>query len=151
MVAILGRKNLLVSLDGFLVTVDDEDENTWLFDTFASWDNLSRHLWTGLSDAGDEGAYRWHDGTPFLYRNWGEAQPSAGGDLSGFCSAWADGQPEAPDGLCHRAALSQCRRADGPVAFGARCAGRFDCTMDERGVHPWGDEYRQLLDRGRDN
>ena len=68
------------SLDGFLVTVDDEDENTWLFDTFASWDNLSRHLWTGLSDAGDEGAYRWHDGTPFLYRNWGEAQPSAGGD-----------------------------------------------------------------------
>ena len=68
------------SLNGFLVTVDDEQENTWLFDTFASWDNQSRHLWTGLSDATNEGAYRWHDGTPFLYRNWGEAQPSEGGD-----------------------------------------------------------------------
>ena len=68
------------SLDGFLVTVDDEDENTWLFDTFASWDNQSRHLWTGLSDASSEGQYRWHDGTPFLYRNWGEAQPSEAGD-----------------------------------------------------------------------
>ena len=68
------------SLDGFLVTVDDEEENTWLFDTFASWDNQSRHLWTGLSDVNDDGAYRWHDGTPFLYRNWGEAQPSEGGD-----------------------------------------------------------------------
>ena len=68
------------SLDGFLVTVDDEGENTWLFDTFASWDNQSRHLWTGLSDAGEEGSYRWHDGTPFLYRDWGEDQPSEGGD-----------------------------------------------------------------------
>ena len=68
------------SLDGFLVTVDDEDENSWLFDTFASWDNQSRHLWTGLSDAGEEGFYRWHDGTPFLYRDWGEEQPSEGGD-----------------------------------------------------------------------
>jgi len=68
------------SLDGFLVTVDDEAENSWLFDTFASWDNQSRHLWTGLSDAGEEGSYRWHDGTPFLYRDWGEEQPSEGGD-----------------------------------------------------------------------
>ena len=68
------------SLDGFLVTVDDEDENTWLFDTFAGWDNQSRHLWTGLSDHADEGHYRWHDGTPFMYREWGEDQPSEGGD-----------------------------------------------------------------------
>ena len=68
------------SLDGFLVTVDDEAENTWLFDTFASWDNQSRHLWIGLSDEGEEGQYRWHDGTPFMYREWGDAQPSAGGD-----------------------------------------------------------------------
>ena len=69
-----------LSLGGFLTTVNDEAENTWLFDTFASWDNQSRHLWTGLSDANSEGDYRWHDGTPFLYREWGDAQPSAGGD-----------------------------------------------------------------------
>ena len=68
------------SLDGFLVTVDDDSENAWLFDTFASWDNQSRHLWTGLSDHAEEGQYRWHDGTPFLYRSWGEDQPSEGGD-----------------------------------------------------------------------
>ena len=68
------------SLNGFLTTVDDESENTWLFETFAFFDNQSRHLWTGLNDAAEEGHYRWHDGTPFLYRNWGEAQPSAGGD-----------------------------------------------------------------------
>ncbi len=68
------------SLGGFLVTVDDVTENEWLLETFGSWDNQSRHLWIGLNDAADEGQYRWQDGTPFLYRAWGEAQPSAGGD-----------------------------------------------------------------------
>ena len=67
-------------LDGFLVTVDDQQENQWLMETFANFDNLSRHLWIGLSDYNSEGDYRWHDGTPFLYRNWGDEQPSANGE-----------------------------------------------------------------------
>ncbi|MDA0648286.1 MAG: lectin-like protein [archaeon] len=67
-------------LGGFLVTVDDGEENDWLFDTFASFDNQTRHLWIGLSDADDEGNFRWHDGTPFFYRSWGEGQPGQGGD-----------------------------------------------------------------------
>ena len=67
-------------LDGFLVTVDDQQENQWLMETFANFDNLSRHLWIGLSDYNNEGDYRWHDGTPFLYRNWGAEQPSANGE-----------------------------------------------------------------------
>ena len=69
-----------LSLGGFLVTVDDASENEWIVDTFSTWDNQSRHLWIGLSDDAQEGQYRWHDGTPFLYRNWGDAQPSEGGD-----------------------------------------------------------------------
>ena len=68
------------SLGGFLVTVDDATENSWIVDTFSTWNNQSRHLWIGLSDGSEEGQYKWHDGTPFLYRNWGEAQPSEGGD-----------------------------------------------------------------------
>lgn len=47
-----------------------------MFDTFASYDNQSRHLWIGLSDENGEDDYRWHDGTPFHYRNWGDGQPS---------------------------------------------------------------------------
>ena len=68
------------SLDGYLTTIDDAEENAWVFDTFASFDNQSRHLWIGLNDVQDEGIYRWHDGTPFLYRNWGEEQPTGGQD-----------------------------------------------------------------------
>ena len=47
------------SLNGYLTTIDDADENTWVFDTFASFDNQSRHLWIGLNDVQDEGIYRW--------------------------------------------------------------------------------------------
>ena len=68
------------SLDGFLVTIDDAEEDQWIFDTFALGDNTTRHLWTGLSDSQQEGDFRWHDGTPFLYRNWGEGQPGSGDD-----------------------------------------------------------------------
>jgi hypothetical protein len=68
------------SLDGYLTTIDDAEENTWVFDTFASFNEQSRHLWIGLNDVQDEGMYRWHDGTPFLYRNWGTDQPTGGDD-----------------------------------------------------------------------
>ena len=67
-------------LDGFLTTIDDLNENQWIFDTFAEFDGQSRHLWTGLTDYDEEGVYKWHDGTPFYYRNWGEDQPSSNGD-----------------------------------------------------------------------
>lgn len=68
------------SLDGFLVTIDDAEEDQWIFDTFAVNNDTTRHLWTGLSDSQSEGDFRWHDGTPFLYRNWGEGQPGDGDD-----------------------------------------------------------------------
>tara|TARA_B100000459_G_C8597418_1_gene210371 strand:+ start:2370 stop:6005 length:3636 start_codon:yes stop_codon:yes gene_type:complete len=67
-------------LDGFLTTINDEAENQWIFDTFSTFDNQSRHLWTGLSSSGDDGYYKWHDGAPFYYNNWGDSQPSQGGD-----------------------------------------------------------------------
>ena len=68
------------SLGGFLVTVDDSEEDQWLFDTFAVSNDTTRHLWIGLSDHQNEGDFRWHDGTPFTYRNWGEGQPGDGDD-----------------------------------------------------------------------
>ena len=68
------------SLGGFLVTVDDAEEDQWLFDTFATDNDTTRHIWIGLSDHQNEGDFRWHDGTPFTYRNWGEGQPGDGDD-----------------------------------------------------------------------
>ena len=72
--------NAARGLDGFLTTINDEVENQWIFDTFSTFDNQSRHLWTGLSDYDEDGFYKWHDGSPFYYNNWGDSQPSQGGD-----------------------------------------------------------------------
>lgn len=72
--------NAARGLDGFLTTINDEAENQWIFDTFSTFDNQSRHLWTGLSDYAEDGFYKWHDGSPFYYNNWGDSQPSQGGD-----------------------------------------------------------------------
>jgi hypothetical protein len=60
-------------LDGFLTTINDEAENQWVFDTFSMYDDQSRHLWTGLSDHAEDGFYKWHDGSPFYYNNWGDS------------------------------------------------------------------------------
>lgn len=67
-------------LDGFLTTINDADENLWVFDTFSMFDNQSRHLWIGLSDYEVDGEYSWHNGAPFYYNDWGDSQPSQGGD-----------------------------------------------------------------------
>ena len=68
------------SLDGFLVTIDDAEENSWVLETFGVQDEIAIHMWIGLSDFENEGDFRWHDGSPFFYRNWGEGQPSTGED-----------------------------------------------------------------------
>ena len=72
--------DVATSLGGFLVTINNATEEQWVFDTFAYFDNQTRHLWIGLYDSKVEGEFRWHDGTPYVYRNWGEDQPSQGGD-----------------------------------------------------------------------
>ena len=72
--------NAARGLDGFLTTINDATENQWVFETFSSFENQSRHLWTGLSDHDEDGFYKWQDGTPFYYNNWGDSQPSQGGE-----------------------------------------------------------------------
>ena len=66
------------ALDGFLTTIDDAAENQWVFDTFASLMDNQDTCGLDYPDTEDEEDYRWHDGTPFHYRNWGEDQPSGG-------------------------------------------------------------------------
>src|SRR5262245_9966142 len=41
-----------IALGGHLVTIESEEENTWVFNTFAAYDGVQRALWIGLTDQG---------------------------------------------------------------------------------------------------
>lgn len=66
-----------VSLGAHLVTVNDADEDQWIWDTFGA--DGARLLWIGLNDIAVEGNYVWTNGEPLTYTNWALGQPS--GDL----------------------------------------------------------------------
>lgn len=61
------------TLGGHLTTVNDNAENTWIFDTFAA--STQRNLWIGLNDLQTEGAYAWTSLEPVGFTNWVNNQP----------------------------------------------------------------------------
>jgi len=72
-----------ITLGGHLATVNDAEENQWLYDTFipvaSGHDPIFQgrvHLWIGLSDAAEEGVYTWESGEPVSYTHWDVTQPN---------------------------------------------------------------------------
>src|SRR5262245_45977686 len=59
-----------VACGGHLATINDEDEDQWLRDTFG-YDGR----WIGFTDWGTEGTFRWISGQPVTYVHWGVADP----------------------------------------------------------------------------
>src|SRR5262245_53055532 len=61
-----------LTLGGHLVTIDDADENTWVYDTFVPLLPIDdgATLWLGLNDAGQEGSFVWASGDPVTFTNW---------------------------------------------------------------------------------
>jgi hypothetical protein len=67
-----------VRLGGHLVTVNDAAENDWVVSTFSNFGGQPRALWTGLTDAAQEGVFVWSSGEPVSYTNWESGQPDDG-------------------------------------------------------------------------
>lgn len=59
---------------GNLVTINDEQENQWLVNTFI--DDKVAFLWIGLNDAQQEGTFQWTSGEPMTYLNWAKGEPN---------------------------------------------------------------------------
>jgi len=67
-----------ISLDGHLVTINDEDENVWVTETFGNFEGVTYDLlWIGINDAENEGTFVWASGDPVTYTNWHAGEPNA--------------------------------------------------------------------------
>jgi len=60
-------------LGGALVTVNDDDENSWLVSTFGF-----SPYWIGLNDVASEGSFVWAGGEIASYQNWAPGEPNNG-------------------------------------------------------------------------
>ena len=63
------------NLGGHLVTLNDDDEQNWVFDNFADYGGTNRNLWLGLNDVATSGVYVWTSGETSFYANWLTGQP----------------------------------------------------------------------------
>ena len=57
-------------LGGHLVTINDEEENQWLYSNFGGGN------WIGITDKDTEGDWKWISGDDVDYTNWYQGQPS---------------------------------------------------------------------------
>jgi hypothetical protein len=73
------------ALGGHLATVNDTNENTWIFATFATYGGVTNHLWIGLTDQDVEGTFRWVSGETADYRNWASGEPNNTSGNEDFC------------------------------------------------------------------
>jgi len=65
-----------ISLGGHLVTINDPQENDWVWDTFALFGGTSRTLWTGYHRLVDNGPFVWASGEAPGFENWAPGEPN---------------------------------------------------------------------------
>jgi len=71
-------ENEALGLNGHLVTINNQMENDWVYQTFAVFGGTSRALWIGLTDRQSEGNFVWASGEASTFTLWSSQQPDNG-------------------------------------------------------------------------
>lgn len=84
------------SLGGHLVTINDQAENGWVFDTFKDLALLAEVtdcpcFWIGYSDAQQEGVWRWASGETPGFQRWSPGEPSNHTPDDDYAHMWGSG------------------------------------------------------------
>ncbi len=67
-----------------LVTINDADENNWIFNTLLPAAPAYIGAWIGIWDGETEGAFRWISGEPVTYVNWKPNVPNDNGGIEDY-------------------------------------------------------------------
>ena len=94
-------------LGGHLVTINNADENRWLFETFkidGGPGNTANTYWAGFNDLKQEGSWEWVNGEQSDYTNWAPSEPAGPHDYLvlgryGSSGLWNDADSEASKGI----------------------------------------------------
>ncbi|MES1180317.1 MAG: lectin-like protein, partial [Verrucomicrobiota bacterium] len=99
-----GAEAEAVSLGGHLVTINDADENHWVFTNFVTFGGIQRPLWIGFyQPAGSvepAGGWTWISGEPVTYTDWtppGEPNNNTANGPQNWAMVW----PPAAEGVVH--------------------------------------------------
>lgn len=68
----LSAESAAISLGGHLITINNQAENDWVFN---QWGH-TRSLLLGLTDAEQEGVFKWTSGETFGFSNWNPGEPN---------------------------------------------------------------------------
>ena len=74
-------ENEAISLGGHLVTVNDAQENQWVYSTFASYGENDLNVWIGFTDEVSEGVFVWSSGETPGYTKWYGPEPDDWGSV----------------------------------------------------------------------
>jgi len=104
-------------LGGDLVTVNDADEQAWIWSTFSPSADL---FWIGINDEDRDGVFTWASGERVGYTNWSAGEPNdsyAAGEYHGTmwgeqAGAWNDLGPTSYQGKLQKAVVEVAPGAD---------------------------------------
>ncbi|KAM4023825.1 lymphocyte antigen 75 [Anomaloglossus baeobatrachus] len=66
--------------DAYVLSIRDEDENTFVFNHLQPYADLAKGVWLGLLYDSSANGLRWHDQTFVQYSNWREGRPNVTND-----------------------------------------------------------------------
>jgi hypothetical protein len=69
-------ESLAQTLGGHLVTINDANEQNWVYNTFSGYAGGNNTLWIGINDAAVEGQFVWASGESVAYSNWYLSEPN---------------------------------------------------------------------------
>jgi len=134
-----------VSLGGHLVTINDAEENTWVFNRFVTNGGVLRSLWLGLNDAAQEGTWVWVGGEAAAYRNWAPGEPNNGGGyfpdedqavMRGPALSYPDSWNDAPGDQSHAAVVELIAMTSNARVYDV--AADFSTNSNPNGVWSYG-------------